>query len=160
MWLVTAAVSAGHIDVFSRTCGLIFIPRWWNLGCRLTAGIFALSLLSWLSCESSLACPSARLRETLIHAAFLSVMGYIAALLTMSLIAQRRDMPVWRSSVLSAHFGEPKLVTPRYTRPRGPMGPRSDTKKAAVASIPRPEDVRLHRYPPKSIRLPAIKIIP
>lgn len=49
MWLITVALSAGHVGQFSRSCQAAFGPGWWYTGCHFTSGILVLSVLSWLS---------------------------------------------------------------------------------------------------------------
>ncbi|PSR71773.1 hypothetical protein PHLCEN_2v12353, partial [Hermanssonia centrifuga] len=81
MWLATGALAADNLGGFVDGCSSSFFANWWNTGCSETQAITAFSFLNWIA-----------------------LTGYLALLLTMSILAANRGGPVWMTSVKEANF--------------------------------------------------------
>lgn len=90
MWAITLGLSGGHVDETALTCNdiIAWLPSWWTATCDEADAIVAFSALSTASLTL-----------------------YLTMLATMSIISHVRGVPVWRSSVMAAHFAS-RDVTP------------------------------------------------
>ncbi|GJE94732.1 hypothetical protein PsYK624_109030 [Phanerochaete sordida] len=115
LWAITLGISGGHVEETALLCGDIdYSPsQWWYVSCSESGAVVAFSAINTVALS-----------------------GYLAWLVTMSWLSQRRGVPVWRSSVMAARFAgaDSNSRMPTSAKGSGSTGLRDE--QLALGEVP------------------------